>query len=67
MNDPAPIRRRRLAAWLLANDVPVQADQLADIERLVTNWKGQGPVHVAGAQVTRRAARLCVVKVTPKD
>lgn len=65
MNDPAPIRRRRLAAWLLAHDVPVQAAQLADIERLVTNWKGQGPVHVAGAQVTRRAARLQVENQKP--
>lgn len=56
--DPAPVRRRRIAAWLLVNDIPVQGDQLDDIERLVTDWRGQGPISVDGAHVSRRGNHL---------
>lgn len=56
--DPAPVRRRRIAAWLLSNDVPVQGDQLNDIERLVIDWHGQGPISVDGAHVSRRGNHL---------
>lgn len=56
--DPAPVRRRRIAAWLVAEGVPVQGDQLAAIEALAANWHGQGPVHVAGGVVARVGGRL---------
>lgn len=56
--DPPAIRRRRLAAWLLDQGVPVQRDQLAAIESLVTDWRGQGPINVAGGAVARRAGTL---------
>lgn len=56
--DPAPVRRRRIAAWLVAEGVPVQGDQLAAIEALATDWHGQGPVHVAGGTVARVGGRL---------
>lgn len=56
--DHPALRRRRLAAWLIQHGVPVQADQLAAIEALVTDWRGQGPVHVAGGTVARAGGRL---------
>ena len=48
--DAGPVRRRRLAAWLLGEGVPVQGDQLAAVEALVVDWHGQGPVAVAGGR-----------------
>lgn len=51
-------RRRRLAKWLLAEGVPLQSDQLDAIDALVTRWRGQGPVHVAGGEVARVDGRL---------
>ncbi|MEH0147152.1 tRNA lysidine(34) synthetase TilS [Corynebacterium sp. Q4381] len=56
--EPGAVRRRRLAAWLVENDVPVQRDQLAAIESLITDWHGQGPINVAGGAVARRAGVL---------
>lgn len=56
--EPGAVRRRKLAAWLVANGVPVQRDQLAAIESLVTDWHGQGPINVAGGAVSRRAGFL---------
>ena len=49
-----PIRRRRLAAWLLEQGVPVQGDQLDAVEALVVDWHGQGPVAVAGGRAVVR-------------
>lgn len=48
--DAGPVRRRRLAKWLLDEEVRVQGDQLAAIEALVTNWRGQGPIAVGGGR-----------------
>ncbi len=48
--DAGPVRRRRLAAWLLGEGVPVQGDQLVAVEALVVDWHGQGPVAVAGGR-----------------
>lgn len=60
--EAGPIRRRRLAAWLISEGVPVQGDQLAAVEALVVDWHGQGPVAVAGGRaVARDAGRLRVV------
>lgn len=59
---PGQVRRRRLAAWLLEHNIPVESSQLEAIEALVVNWRGQGPVAVAGGRaVAREAGRLVVV------
>ncbi|OFO34685.1 tRNA(Ile)-lysidine synthetase [Corynebacterium sp. HMSC075D04] len=52
--DAGPVRRRRLAIWLLDEGVRVQGDQLAAIEALVTNWRGQGPIAVGGGRSVAR-------------
>lgn len=60
--DPAPVRRRRIAAWLIDNGIPVQGDQLNAIERLVTDWHGQGPITLTGGRtVTREGGHLHLV------
>lgn len=60
--DAGPVRRRRLAAWLLGEGVPVQGDQLDAVEALVVDWRGQGPVAVAGGRaVVRRQGKLTIV------
>lgn len=61
-DDAGPVRRRRLAAWLLGEGVPVQGDQLDAVEALVVDWHGQGPVAVAGGRaVVRRQGKLTIV------
>ncbi|MBG6122352.1 tRNA(Ile)-lysidine synthase [Corynebacterium aquatimens] len=52
--DPAPVRRRRLLAWLRAEGITVTGSQLSDIERLCTNWHGQGPVTLRQGAVVMR-------------
>lgn len=60
-DDAGPVRRRRLAAWLLGQGVPVQGDQLDAVEALVVDWRGQGPVAVAGGRaVVREGGRLAI-------
>ena len=60
--DARPIRRRRLAAWLLGQGVPVQGDQLDAVEALVVDWHGQGPVAVAGGRaVVREGGQLAIL------
>ena len=60
--DAGPVRRRRLAAWLLSEGVPVQGDQLDAVEALVVDWHGQGPVAVAGGRaVVRKGGRLAIL------
>lgn len=61
--DAGPVRRRRLAAWLVGEGVPVQGDQLAAVEALVVDWHGQGPVAVAGGRaVVRREGELTLAE-----
>ena len=61
--DAGPVRRRRLAIWLLDEGVRVQGDQLAAIEALVTNWRGQGPIAVGGGRaVVRVDGKLVLVR-----
>ena len=61
-DDAGPVRRRRLAAWLLEQGVPLQGDQLDAVEALVVDWHGQGPVAVAGGRaVVRRQGKLTIV------
>ena len=60
--DAEPVRRRRLAAWLVAEGVPVQGDQLDAVEALVVDWHGQGPVAVAGGRaVVREGGQLAIL------
>ena len=60
--DAGPVRRRRLAAWLLGEGVPVQGDQLDAVEALVVDWRGQGPVAVAGGRaVVREGGQLAIL------
>ncbi|MDN8626948.1 tRNA lysidine(34) synthetase TilS [Corynebacterium ureicelerivorans] len=61
--DAGPVRRRRLAAWLVGEGVPVQGDQLDAVEALVADWHGQGPVAVAGGlAVVREGGRLGILR-----
>lgn len=56
---PAAVRRRVMRAEALECGVPggdLRASHLADIDALVTQWKGQGPVHLPGGV---RAERDC--------
>ena len=56
---PAAVRRRVLRAEALQSGVPggdLRASHLADIDALVFQWRGQGPVHLPGGV---RAARDC--------
>ena len=55
--DPAPVRQRRILAWLreegqrvVGEPLAVSGAQLADIERLCTHWHGQGPVAISGGR-----------------
>lgn len=56
--DPAPIRQRRILAWLRDHGLAATRAQLADIERLCSDWHGQGAVSVGGARVVRRGGKL---------
>lgn len=59
---PAVVRRFRIHAWLVEKHVHPNGAQLDAIERLVTHWRGQVGVELAGSQVLKReAGRLVVV------
>lgn len=63
--EPAPVRQRRIMAWLRGHGVGVSSSQLAAIERLCTDWRGQGPAAIGGGlQVERRNGELNVDKQT---
>ena len=52
---PAPVRQRRILAWLREHgQQTIGGAQLADIERLCTDWHGQGPVAVGGGRSVAR-------------
>lgn len=61
--DPGPLRRRRIASWLLDQGLSVTAASVSAIEALVTDWRGQGGVAVGGGpdgrlEVVRLNGRL---------
>lgn len=64
--DPAPVRQRRILAWLRKEGVRVAGEpltassaQLTDIERLCRHWHGQGPVTIGvGFSVARAGGTL---------
>lgn len=53
--DAAPVRQRRILAWLREEGQQVTGSQLGDVERLCTDWHGQGPVTIGGGH---RVARI---------
>lgn len=61
-DEPGPVRRRRILAWLRAEGVAVNGAQLAAVEKLCTDWRGQGPVDVGdGVRVGRVDKQLRVM------
>ncbi|MCT1411539.1 tRNA lysidine(34) synthetase TilS [Corynebacterium sanguinis] len=60
-NDAAPLRRRRIVAWLHDSGVRVDGAQLRSIERLITGWNGQAGIDVGGSRRVRRVAGRLVL------
>jgi tRNA(Ile)-lysidine synthase len=57
------LRRAALAAGCPASDLA--AGHVAELDRLVTAWRGQGPLHLPGGV---RAARACgTLTLTPAE
>lgn len=65
---PVAVRRRVLRAEALMSGVPggaLRASHLADVDALVSRWRGQGPVHLPGGV---RAVRDCGrLRLAPHD
>lgn len=65
---PAGVRRRVLRTEALEAGVPggdLRSTHLADTDALVTQWRGQGPVHLPGGV---RASRVCGrLKLAPQS
>ena len=63
---PAAVRTRVLRAAVLASGAPssdLTAAHVAEVDRLVTDWHGQGPLHLPGrVAVTRRYGRLLLTR-----
>ncbi|MDO5669392.1 MAG: tRNA lysidine(34) synthetase TilS [Corynebacterium sp.] len=58
---PAPLRRRRIAAWLIEHKVNPTRASISMIEDMCTTWHGQGAVRVgAGLEVRRVGGRLAL-------
>jgi tRNA(Ile)-lysidine synthase len=54
---PAAVRTRVLRLWASgAGAGPLSAERTAAVDRLVTDWHGQGPVELPGGVVVRRAS-----------
>jgi tRNA(Ile)-lysidine synthase len=65
---PVAVRRRVLRAEALESGVPggdLRASHLADMDALVSRWRGQGPVHLpGGVRATGDCGRL---QLAPQD
>jgi tRNA(Ile)-lysidine synthase len=58
---PAALRTRALKRWAQAVTPPLTAVHVAELDRLVTAWHGQGPVHLPGGyEAVRASGRLQV-------
>ncbi|MDO5068295.1 MAG: tRNA lysidine(34) synthetase TilS [Propionibacteriaceae bacterium] len=55
---PEAIRGRVLRGWLRTVGSGAERSHVVAVERLVTSWRGQGPVQVPGGSVTRVAGKL---------
>jgi tRNA(Ile)-lysidine synthase len=64
---PAAVRRRVLRRWLLAQGVRELTDaQLRGVDGLITEWRGQGAVWVAGGLEVGRAHGSLTVTQPPR-
>lgn len=67
---PLAIRTRVIRLWLAAQDVPLQrlaAEHIWQVERMVSHWRGQGPISLPGRIAVRREyGRLVVVPDDPR-
>lgn len=66
--DPAPVRQRRILAWLreegersCGEPLSVSRSQLTDIERLCTHWHGQSAVTLGGGRGVGRVDKRLVL------
>jgi tRNA(Ile)-lysidine synthase len=63
---PSAVRRRVIRRAVLEAGVPggdVRASQLADVDALISRWKGQGPVHLpGGVRAWRSCGRLLIAR-----
>jgi tRNA(Ile)-lysidine synthase len=65
---PRAIRTRVLRTWAGRNDVgPLTADHTAALDALITDWHGQGPLHLPGGRAVRRASGKLVVHPSSPD
>jgi tRNA(Ile)-lysidine synthase len=56
---PAALRTRVLRRWLLRHGADeATLRQVGMVDALVTDWHGQGPVHLPGVSVTRQGGRV---------
>jgi len=63
---PSAVRRRVIRAVALQAGVPggdLRASQVADVDALLSRWKGQGPVHLpGGVRAWRSCGRLLIAR-----
>jgi len=63
---PSAVRRRVIRAAVLEAGVPggdLRASQVADVDALLSRWKGQGPVHLpGGVRAWRSCGRLLIAR-----
>ncbi|RRD47078.1 tRNA lysidine(34) synthetase TilS [Tessaracoccus sp. OH4464_COT-324] len=52
------LRERRIKAWLSANGCRPTQVHVSEVARLVSAWRGQGPIDVPGGRVRRSGAGL---------
>jgi tRNA(Ile)-lysidine synthase len=66
---PRAVRTRVLRAWLLGGGTDdVTAEHIERIDALVTDWHGQGAIHLPGRAAVRRvSARLVLESPTPRE
>ena len=52
--------RQRIIRFVVQSEFAVSLSRVQTLEvaRLVTDWKGQGPVHLPGIRVERRGGRV---------
>lgn len=58
-NNPAALRQRIIRLAVKSEfGVSLSRAQTLEVARLVTDWRGQGPLHLPGIRVVRRGARI---------
>lgn len=65
---PRALRTRALKRWAEAVTPPLTAGHVAELERLITDWHGQGPIDLPGGyRATRRSGRLTLRPAAGSD